>query len=193
DLQIREDGRPDAATSTMTLLDNSVPEDQAMTELVEQCNAELARRNREGGLEALGVVISPPQAGTNTHMGDKRCQHCHTEIYATWMKSDHSRAYKSLVDSRRESNPDCLRCHVLALGSADGFRGINLSPDLINVQCESCHGRAGDHVRAREEGLAETFGRMQRVSQDSCQVCHEGIHSPKFSYDSYWERIKHGE
>ncbi len=192
DLSIGNDARPESATSQMILLDNDVPQDPDMLELIEQYNAELARLNREGGLVALGVTLGEPRPGTNAYQGSKSCQSCHGEIYSKWMKSEHSRAYASLVKSKRQSNPDCIRCHVLGMGSSDGFQGMAITPALIDVHCESCHGRAGDHVRARQRSMDKAVGRLQPVLPNSCQSCHDRIHSPTFSYNSYWEKIKHG-
>ncbi|KKL24943.1 hypothetical protein LCGC14_2410290, partial [marine sediment metagenome] len=89
--------------------------------------------------------------------------------------------------------PACIRCHVVAFAMADGFRGVALSPDRIDVQCEGCHGRATDHVRARKAGKDPAVGRLTKVLPNSCRTCHDWIHSPTFSYDTYWERIKHGK
>lgn len=192
DLEIGRDGRPGRASSSMILLDNNVPEAPAMLELVDQYNAELARLNRQGGLAALGVTVTPSPAGSNRFLGSQSCQPCHQQAYEIWKGSDHSKAHQSLVRKARDSNPDCLRCHVLALGSGDGFRGIAITPDLINVHCESCHGRASNHVQAHTDGRDSSNARMQKVLPDSCQTCHDCIRSPQFSYDPYWEKIKHG-
>ena len=193
DLQITSDARPAQATSRMILLDNAVPEAPPMLELVEQYNAELARLNRRGGLTELGLIITPAPAGSNRYLGSAACQTCHPQAYQVWKRSDHGNAYASLVRKSRDSNPDCLRCHVLSLGSGDGFTGLTITPDLIDVHCESCHGRAGDHLRARTAHRSPEVGRMPQVVRESCESCHDCIHSPYFDYDSYWEKIKHGK
>jgi hypothetical protein len=81
---------------------------------------------------------------------------------------------------------------VVDLGAGDGFIGAGETPQRINVQCESCHGRGGDHVSARLAGAPFTDGKMTRVLPKSCNVCHDCVHDPQFSYTPFWEKIKHG-
>jgi hypothetical protein len=190
DVGIRPDGQPAKAVSKMIVLDNDVPEDAQMLDLVKRYNAELARLNRAGGMEALGVPTLPLPAGENRYVGAERCRDCHAREYQVWSASRHAKAYASLVRRQRDSNPDCVSCHVVDLGAGDGFGGVNLSPGSVNVQCESCHGRAGEHVRTRTAG--DTTVNMPRVLPRSCELCHDCKHSPEFSYDRYWEKIKHG-
>ena len=193
DLAIRPDGRPADATSAMILLDNAVPEDADMVKLVERYNGELASLARTDGLGALGVQLSAKPAGGNAYVGSETCRSCHPQSYATWRSYHHSRALESLVKAKRQSNPDCIRCHVVNLGAADGYRGASVSPERANVQCESCHGRAGLHVRARIKKRDKTIGKLAKVGRQSCEVCHDALHSPKFNYTGYWKRIVHGK
>jgi hypothetical protein len=191
DIAIRPDGRPDAATSVVMVLDNDVPEDPALAELSEQYNAQLASLNRQGGLKGLGVPVTEPPRG-NTYAGSEACRSCHAGAYQVWVSSRHARAYASLVKRQRDSNPDCVSCHVVDLGAGDGFVGAGASPQRTNVQCESCHGRSGDHVEARRKGADAAAGRLSRVLPKSCETCHDCLHSPQFSYTPYWEKVQHG-
>ncbi|MCY2931069.1 MAG: multiheme c-type cytochrome [Planctomycetota bacterium] len=190
DVAISPDGRPGAAQSRMILLDNAVPEDPAMLDLAGRYNAELSRLNRTGGLKALGVPTLAPPAGENAYVGAEACRACHPKEFQSWSTSKHARAYASLVRRQRDSNPDCVSCHVVDLGAGDGFLGLPASPDRLDVQCEACHGRGAAHVRSRAAG--QTVVNMPRVLPGSCQVCHDCTHSPKFTYETYWEAIKHG-
>jgi hypothetical protein len=191
DIVIRPDGRPDAATSVVMVLDNDVPEDPGMSELSQRYNAQLALMNRQGGLKELGIPITDPPRG-NTYAGPESCRSCHSKACETWSASRHARAYASLVKRERDSNPDCVSCHVVDLGAGDGFVGVSASPQRTNVQCESCHGRAGDHVKARLAGAEAAIGRLTRVLPKSCETCHDCLHSPQFSYTPYWEKMEHG-
>lgn len=193
DMPIRPNGRPGEATAAVIVLTNEIPEAPAMLDLVEQYNGELAARNRQGGLPALGVPVLPVPAEANRYVGSDACRGCHAGAYAAWQSSDHSRAYASLVRRRRDGNPDCVRCHVVDLGAGDGFQGVHLTPDRLDVQCESCHGRAGEHVRARAAGAPSESGRLQRVAPTSCETCHDWVHSPEFNYQACWDRIRHGK
>jgi hypothetical protein len=191
DIAIRPDGRPDASTSVVMVLDNDVPEDPGMAELSGRYNAQLALLNRQGGLKDLGIPITDPPRG-NTYVGSEACRSCHAAAYETWSASRHARAYASLVKRQRDSNPDCVSCHVVGLGAGDGFVGVTASPRRTNVQCESCHGRCGDHVEARRAGADPASGKLTRVLSKSCENCHDCLHSPQFSYTPYWEKMKHG-
>ena len=193
DVRIRPDGRADSAVAAMVVLDNDVPEDTAMLERIEQYNAELARLGREGGLKALGIEITPRPGGPNTYAGSDTCKQCHPSAYAMWKSKEHSRAWSLLVKRQRHNNPDCMRCHVVDFGVADGFRGVtlSLSPDRVNVQCEACHGRSSQHVRARRAGLSKNIAKHTKVLPKSCETCHDCVHSPKFVYKTYWEKLKH--
>lgn len=193
DLAIRLDGRPAGATSAMILLDNDIPEDLDVVARVERFNGELANLARQGGLEALGVTMTNRPAGENAYVGAETCLECHPKSHATWQSKRHSRAFSSLVRVRRQSNPDCIRCHVVALGAGDGYRGRSVSPGRMNVQCESCHDRALAHVRARHQKQAQDVGKLRPVKPRSCEVCHDSTHSPQFNYTSYWKRIVHGK
>lgn len=191
DIQIRPDGQPGPATGVMMMLDNDIPEDPALLDVVAQYNAELSRLNRQGGLAELGVPITDPPAGKNTYVGSENCRVCHPAEYKTWRQSDHSRAYESLLARQRDNNPDCVSCHVVDLGAGDGFAGLSQTPERANVQCESCHGRGADHASARTKHADVSVGKMSRVLSTSCEVCHDYQHSPEFSYTTYWTRIEH--
>ena len=188
-LGINPDGTAAGATSRMIVLDNDVPEDPQMLELVAGYNAQLERLNRTGGLAALGVEAVPAPAGAGRYVGAATCGQCHAKAYEIWEKTGHSSAYGSLTRRGRDANPGCVVCHVVELGAADGFRGPTITPDRIGVQCESCHGRGSRHVAARRNG--ENTARMGKVSPKSCDACHDCIHSPAFDYASYWQKIKH--
>jgi hypothetical protein len=191
DVDITAEGQPAAATCRMIVLDNDVPEDASMLDLVRRYNEELARLDRTGGLAALGVPSFDPPAGTNRYVGSDACQSCHKSEYEIWKRSAHSRAYASLVRRQRDSNPDCVHCHVVDLGAGDAFLGVASTPKMVDVQCESCHGRAAEHVRAHT--AKEACPKLPQVLPKSCQTCHDCIHSPQFSYDPYWEKIKHAK
>lgn len=193
DIRVRPDGLPEGATCAMLMLKNDVPEDSAMLELIEDYNGRLAMLSRTKGLAALGVETIPQPAGGNTYVGPRQCKACHETAYTTWQESRHAKAWQSLADRRRDGNPDCISCHVLDFGAGDGFRGIGVSPAKVNVQCESCHTRAREHVRARRAEMDPKIGRKPPVLQKSCESCHDCDHSPEFSYQTYWEKMEHGQ
>jgi hypothetical protein len=54
--------------------------------------------------------------------------------------------------------------------------------DLVDVQCEACHGPGSEHVR---DGSYR--GRAVR----SCVKCHNAETDPTFDYDEDWPKIAH--
>ena len=194
-VDITDDGVVAKSTSHMQVLEESqgAPVDKRFAQMVEDYNAELARLNREEGLKAWGIPIRPAPADAGKYVGSATCMGCHPKAYAVWKKSDHAKAYSSLVRRKRASNPGCVKCHVLDLGAADGFVGLTRSPGRINVQCESCHGRGSAHVAARSQGLSKDIGKFTPVMENSCVICHDCKHSPEFEFNKYWEPIKHGK
>jgi len=206
DVEIQPDGRPGKATAAVSVLDNDVPEPPGFLEVAETYNAALAAINRESGLTGLGVRIGEIPAGGNVYVGSRTCRDCHSKAYAIWSASEHASAFGSLSGQnrqptrastvasvrRRDSNPGCVVCHVVDLGAGDGFRGILVTPQFAGVGCECCHGRCGEHVGARRRGAPAAIGKLPTCLPNSCTTCHDCMHSPEFTYEPYWEKIKHG-
>jgi len=115
---------------------------------------------------------------------EKVCATCHAEIHETWQHSRHGKAYNTLRKVNKAFDPECLQCHVTGWNQAGGFISEIDTPELENVQCEVCHGPALKHSEAPKTG----FGKNAR---QACKNCHVKNHSPRFSFDKYWPKIKH--
>jgi hypothetical protein len=123
------------------------------------------------------------------YIGVKGCQDCHGELVSGWQKTQHARAFDDLKKSKQEGLPDCQRCHVIGYGETGGFIDYDLTPELVNVQCEECHG-AGK-VHAADPG--EKGSIIAKPGEQKCRKCHtpgqdksfdyakkiQGIHGPK--------------
>jgi hypothetical protein len=158
-------------------------------------------------LGSMDLVIDERLAGMTTlqrddtarYVGNNTCLVCHVTAHTGHAKSKHAHAYETLVKKGYHHDPDCLRCHVVGPGLPDGFkrRGESLAQrepiqrDLAQVGCESCHGRGSTHVAERTSGRISS-GSLQPVTPATCQRCHDLENSPRFNYDTYWERIRHG-
>ena len=119
-----------------------------------------------------------------TFATEKVCSTCHPKIHATWQNSRHGKAYDTLRKINKAFDPECLVCHVTGLNETGGFISEIDTPELKNVQCEVCHGPALKHAQAPAPG----FGNQAR---QACNKCHVKNHSPRFNFDTYWEKIKH--
>jgi hypothetical protein len=118
-------------------------------------------------------------------IGSDSCATCHPQEFAIWQQSAHSRAWQTLVKHSAQVDAACQRCHSTGFG-AGGFESVSLSPKHFAVQCESCHGPSGNHLRQAES-------RTPLAARDQCVRCHDPENSPHFELAAYWAKIVHGE
>jgi hypothetical protein len=150
---------------------------------------ELKRRDLPPG-DTSFLEGKPSQFAGNTRnaiAGSDACKACHDEDYRLWKDSKHAVAWKSLVDKDAQYNPDCQRCHVTGYGESGGFATVKSTPERVGVGCESCHGMSRQHCRTTSTKTA-----WAERAKDRCRDCHDRENSPKFDYDTYWAKIKHG-
>jgi hypothetical protein len=90
----------------------------------------------------------------------------------------------------------CLECHSTFFrteGGSAGREAFDPGQALMGVDCERCHGPAGDHVNFHRRNPSEKEpkhilnpARMTRQQKlDNCALCHAGIREnilPSFSY-----------
>ncbi|HKQ47210.1 MAG TPA: cytochrome c family protein [Phycisphaerae bacterium] len=135
----------------------------------------------------------PPPAGpgdsglTGKYVGAARCSQCHLNIHNDWAQTLHANALVALEEVGQGTNPDCLRCHTVGFGDEGGFQSRELTNSLAGVQCESCHGPAGNHANnASEVALRPKVN----ISSAVCGKCHTGEHQPNYED---WAMSKHAE
>jgi 2',3'-cyclic-nucleotide 2'-phosphodiesterase (5'-nucleotidase family) len=116
-----------------------------------------------------------------------KCSECHTDAYEIWQKSNHAKAFQTLVDKNRQVNPDCLGCHTTRFEEANGFSMKAQEKELRNVQCESCHGDRTEHLKD-PSNVSQT-----KPAMETCVKCHTEHRCPNFvkDYSKEWEKIKH--
>lgn len=131
------------------------------------------------------------------YVGAALCKDCHFSEYRIWAKSRHARAFKDLPKSKQLST-QCLVCHTT------GFilRG-DVSPKLLGVQCESCHGPGELYVKAMtHERTHSTETRTRNIqlglaipTADTCRPCHGAAcpdgHGGNFDYEAARAMIDH--
>lgn len=168
-------------TNRIVSLSAEIPDHPLLASLYERYNREIATWYRQTSAELKTVAghISP-------YAGGKTCQTCHTQIYRDWLKTGHAQAMRSLREDGKAEDPECLACHTTGMGQSGGFISVQHSPDLLNVQCESCHGAGRKHA---EYPLLHSGGKARR----SCELCHTPENSPDFRPSSYWKKIEHVE
>jgi hypothetical protein len=123
-----------------------------------------------------------PPPGT-TYTGVAECVACHQPFMDQWVDTRHATAFASLEEVGKASDPECIVCHVVGFGEKGGFYTIKSTPELANVQCESCHGIGRKHL--------SDYSLMSPVTEATCLKCHTEENSPEFDYPLYLEKIKH--
>ncbi len=124
-----------------------------------------------------GNAFHRVSGGTVSYQGDSVCMECHETHHSDWSSTAHARAFDTLKAIGQQTNASCLVCHVVGYGVPGGFVSEAATPNLINVQCETCHGPAGGHVSAGDPGSLRP---VTTKSPMLCGGCHNGFHHPTF-------------
>lgn len=182
-----QDGKITSNDGELTVLDDKVPADDAMNNEVNAFQDELNRRTGSANQAAATTQAEQTQASiTGDHyLGEKNCRRCHEAEYQKIKSHEHARAFDTLIKEQHASAPECIRCHVVGYGQAGGFMNRASTPDLVDVQCESCHGMGTRHD--------EMVSGKLLVGPDACGQCHTAEQSPDFKYDKALEKIVHWE
>jgi hypothetical protein len=108
------------------------------------------------------VVAGAPAAESASYVGAKKCKGCHLKQYQTWQQTKMAKSFELLkagvhADAKKKASLDpqkdythdkkCLPCHTTGFGKPGGFVSLEKTPDLVGVQCESCHGAGGEYLK----------------------------------------------
>jgi 2',3'-cyclic-nucleotide 2'-phosphodiesterase (5'-nucleotidase family) len=121
---------------------------------------------------------------TEAYMTSQNCKKCHLEEFKQWVKSPHARAFDDLIPKGKEEERSCLVCHVTGAGYNMGFGDLKSTPDLINVQCEACHGPGNIHIQDNKK----EYG---KISINTCTACHDSKNDPSFNYNDDFKKVLH--
>lgn len=182
--------------SSLHYLNVQYPEDPTMKAKVDEALVAINNAGRLAvgtaptpvpGSAAAAVAPTAPGAAASSKrfVTSAACKDCHESEYAVWAGSKHAHAMQTLVEAKADFNTACLPCHVVGWKKVDGFVDATTTPELGNVQCESCHGPALKHIL----DPSTPYGRTGR---SVCVTCHNKENSPNFDFDTYWPRVKHG-
>ena len=86
----------------------------------------------------------------------------------------------------QQMDPQCQTCHTTGYGLPGGFQSISQGQARTAVGCESCHGPSQGHVE-------QARVRTPFAARDQCVVCHDQENSPRFSFEEFWNKIRHGK
>lgn len=163
----------------VTWLDKSYDTGAAPNKILAQYNSEVKKEFKKQQEQKFAGLKDTPYVGS-------ACESCHPAAYKVWQNSKHARAFATLQEKKKDSDPNCVSCHVVGFSHPGGFVSLDRTKGLKDVGCESCHG-------PRREHIADPTAKPKNPvdAKAVCVTCHQGMHSPEFDYNKYWERIKH--
>jgi hypothetical protein len=174
----------DEARNRIHVLSGAYPDDPEMTKRLDEFDAENRKVQKELYAREQLKGASGDEAGTR-YLGVGTCQGCHAAEFEVYTKTAHARAFATLASEFVHRDTNCVGCHVTGYGDQGGFGGIRMrgtAVDLVDVQCEACHGPGAEHSRD---------GAYASRARDACVRCHTPNDDPDFDFDTDWPKIAH--
>ena len=171
-----------ASTNEIRLLDTAVKDDPEIIRLVSEFEVENRKYQKELFVKE---ELHTETGGPDSYLGLGNCQRCHSAAFAAYVGTRHATAYATLSSVFMQRDSGCIPCHSTGHGQPGGFSGIRARGamiDLVDVQCEACHGPGAAHARD---------GSYRKTARDSCVDCHTAEQDPEFNYQQAWEKIAH--
>lgn len=157
------------------------PEDEEIKELVDLANGKISR-----SVEKVDFVKKALMSQVNNNfVSYSSCRSCHKPQYEKWRSTRHYMAANPLIKDQKLNDHSCLPCHTTGYRER-GFVDIRVTPTMIHVQCEACHGEGGPHAKN-----PTTVKPGELAPKTTCVICHDKSNSPNFDYQTYWAKIKH--
>ncbi len=175
-------GKVDQYKHQVIEMPESVADDEKLREWYNDYNAKV-----KAAYLAEAEIKKALASGERDYLGAESCASCHQSQFDSWQSTKHATAFSTLENVGKSFDPDCIVCHTVGFDQG-GFIDFVMTPELMNVQCENCHGAGKAHV--------ESTGEQATVNQQMpplarCQQCHVGSHSPDFKFEAYWPKIAH--
>ena len=173
------------ATNEIRLLDRTVADDSEMASIVRAFTIENRKLQKALFVREQLKGHSETDGGQERFLGVATCQGCHAEAFDTFVHTAHAHAYQTLAVGFNHLDSNCLPCHSTGYGDEGGFSGarrIGSPVDLVDVQCEACHGPGADHNRD---------GSYLAAAKNSCVNCHTKEQDPHFDFEAAWKKIAH--
>ncbi|MFZ5519418.1 MAG: multiheme c-type cytochrome [Candidatus Zhuqueibacterota bacterium] len=127
------------------------------------------------------------------YSGTETCKKCHESQYNQWQKTGHARAFQRLLKEKQQQNYNCLPCHTTGFARFNGFYTYKDTPEMVNIQCEACHGTGKTHVATAEkmDNKKHSRGMLAPIVQHTCTNCHTTERDPDFDFKNALEKVKH--
>lgn len=165
-------------TNTLVPMSDKIADDSTIKAMIDDYNLAVTKLYTSG---------TKKNTDESAALRSVSCSECHDEAFEVWQKTDHAKAFQTLIDKGKQFNPDCLVCHTTRFEEPGGFTMDAQQKSLRNVQCETCHGDATMHLEDPENIPSKDPG------MESCIKCHSEHRCPDFEeeYSEVWEKIKH--
>lgn len=139
---------------------------------------------------AAAALLPSASHAADQYVGADKCKSCHKEIHATMKAGPHAKAGESKDVAKDPAK--CMKCHDTGAALTADQKGKSFK-DGQGVQCESCHGPASKHVKARmaDEGGAKVADDeiVKKPAEAVCVKCHNK-ESPTFKGFKFAEAAK---
>jgi len=183
-IQLNHDHHVADVHNQLHILLASYPDDPDVAREVAEFDEENRKIQKELYAKQQLEAVSEDGLG-GRYLGVGTCQQCHADAFQVYMGTAHARAYATLQAQFVHRDTNCVGCHVVGWGDAGGFTGVRkrgTMVDLVDVQCEACHGPGSEHARD---------GSYREQARKSCVKCHTEETDPSFDYDEDWPKIAH--
>jgi hypothetical protein len=166
-------------TNKLVPLGDDVPNDDGIKAMITAYNDKIASIYSSGD--------NKPAAAAKIALKLAACEPCHGDQAKKWEATDHAKAYDTLVKKSKQFDPNCLKCHTTRFEQPGGFSMKAQQPELVNIQCESCHGSAKEHL----DGGKPIPTPKPAIAM--CIKCHTADRCPTFEKDAakVMAKIKH--
>ncbi len=185
DIKLNEKNDIDQFEHKIIRLPDTIQDAANLTQWYDEYNAKV----KEAYLKKV-ALRKEQETGKSPFAGEETCKTCHIKEHKIWQTSKHASAFEQLEAVNKAFDPDCIGCHSVGFEKKGGFIDSAVTANLLNVQCESCHGASSEH--ANSDGKTKVSNHNWS-REKMCAQCHVGSHSPGFKTEDYWPRIIHGQ
>ncbi len=182
---IDPEGKVADARNKVYFLDAIYPDEPVVAELVKAFEEDFRTIQKELYAKEMLRRSKGASGAGGIYLGAGACLRCHEEAFETYTRTRHARAYETLSTNFRQLDSNCIGCHSVGYGKPGGFTGVRVvgsMVDLVDVQCEACHGPGAEHSRD---------GAYLQSAVESCKTCHTEDQDASFNYAEAWEKIAH--
>src|SRR5262249_42655336 len=137
-VKLAADGHVADAAAGIATLGPEVRQQPAMLASVKAFEDAFNERMRTE--ERSAVAAAGDDDPIDHFVGERVCARCHQTESDQWRTTAHSLAWETLQRVKKDATPECIPCHTVGFRQAGGFQNADRTPQLVNVQCENCHG-----------------------------------------------------